>query len=194
MIGNQHSFWLKFIFRMACILILVFFFAWLRSQLFKPNYLSLGDDSCLAEQRAYNQAIRDEEFAEGNLEFALSMLVLALAGGAIFGSGLCSKLDLAPAAAGVFACVLAGFVGGLFAIALLDGAPTGTRHKLLRIGALCTMLFVLHYSSTPQSPIPELLTANREFREKQQETAKVYLLFENCREVSNHSLGQVEEQ
>ena len=113
MIGNQHSFWLKFIFRMACILILVFFFAWLRSQLFKPNYLSLGDDSCLAEQRAYNQAIRDEEFAEGNLEFALNMLILALAfERAIFGTGLCSRLDLAPAAAGVFACVLAGFVGG----------------------------------------------------------------------------------
>ena len=197
MIGNQHSFWLRFIFRMAFILILVilvFFFAWLRSQLFKPDYLSLGDDSCLAEQRAYNQAIRDEEFAKGDLEFALNMLVLALAGGAVFGSGLCSKLDVAPVLAGVFACILAGFVGGLCAIGLLDGAPSGIRHKLLRIVMLLAMLLVLHYSSALQSPIPELLTAKSGFREKQQETAKAYLLFENCREAVNHSSGLVEEQ
>lgn len=179
---------------MAFILILVFFFAWLRSQLFKPDYLSLEDDSCLAEQRAYSQAIRDEEFAKGDLEFALNMLVLALVFGVLFGTRLCSRLDLAPAVVGVFACVLAGFVGGICAIALLDGAPIGTRHKLLRIVMLWAILLVSHYSSVLNSPIPDLLTAKREFREKQQETANAYLLFEKCREAGNHSSGLVEEQ
>ena len=131
---------------------------------------------------------------KGTWNLPLILLILALAFGVVFGTGLCSRLDLAPAAAGVFACVLAGFVGGICAIALLDGAPTGTRHKLLRIVMLWAMLLVLHYSSALQSPIPELLTAKREFREKQQETANAYLLFEKCREAGNHSSGLVDEQ
>jgi hypothetical protein len=192
--GNQYSYWVKLIFRLACIFILFLFFAWLRTQLFPPDYMRLDGDPCLAEQRAYNQAIRDEKSAEAELEFAINSLVLALAGGAIFGTGLCSKFDVVPAVAGVFACVVAGFIGGLWAIALLDGAPTGTRHKLLRIVMLWAMLLVLHYSSALQSPIPELLTAKREFREKQQETASAYLLFEKCREAGNHSSGLVDEQ
>lgn len=192
--GNQYSYWVRLIFRLACIFILFLSFAWLRTELFPSEYARLEADSCFPEQRAYNQAIWDEGSAEIELEFAINSLVLALAGGAIFGTGLCSKFDAAPAVAGVFACILAGFVGGLCAIGLLDGAPTGIRHKLLRIGALGAMLFVLHYSSVLKPPIPDLLTAKKEFREKQQETAKAYLLFENCREAGSHSSGLVDEQ
>lgn len=148
---------------------------------------------CKAEQRVYNRATQAEDFAETEMELAFNMLILAIAGGAIFGTNLGSKREVAPAITGVLACVVAGFVGGLWAMVLLDAAPTSARHKLLRVGGLFVMMFALHYSSVLRSPIPELVTAKRELREKQQQTADAYLLFDSCREKHGQLSEEVEE-
>lgn len=193
MIVYRSSYWVRFIFRLAGIFVLVFFFSWLRIQLFDQNPVSLDEEVCKAEQRVYNRAIQAEDFAETEMEHAFDTLIFAIAGGAMFGTNLGSKREVAPAITGVLACVVAGFVGGLCALALFDPAPNSARHKLLWVGALFVMLLVLHFSSVLQSPIPELVTAKRELSEKQQETADAYLLFENCREKYGHLSEEVEE-
>ena len=193
MIVYQSSYWVRFIFRLAGIFVLVFFFSWLRIELFDQNPVSLDEEVCKAEQRVYNRATQAEDFAKTEMELAFNMLILAIAGGAIFGTNLGSKREVAPAITGVLACVVAGFVGGLCALALFDPAPHSARNKLLRVGALFVMMFALHYSSVLRSPIPELVTAKRELRKKQQQTADAYLLFDSCREKHGQLSEEVEE-
>ena len=180
------------------ILIVAIVLNWSGGQLFGRDSMDSDEDACEAEQRVYNRTVQLETYAEDGVESAILMLIGAVISGAILGAWLNAGLDVrrravSHAIAGGFACAVGGSVAGIWAIGVLGRVPSKTRRKLIQVGALWAMLLTLHFSSVFRPPINEILTANQELREKQQETAEAHLVLEHCREKHGRLPEWVEE-
>ena len=152
------------------------------------------EGACEAEQRVHERTVQLETYAEDGVESAILMLIGAVISGAILGAWLnARRRAVSHAIAGGFACAVGGSVAGIWAIGVLGRAPSKTRRKLIHVGALWAMLLALHFSSGLRPPINEILTANQELREKQQETAEAHLVLEHCRENHGRLFEQIEE-